>query len=606
MSLNIWPGLLTVRNQSPEEAKPERRSSRIHDMLENKAQQRIIAAAQALTEEELAADRQMNALYRMGKKKIDHDAFFRAADIASRVEHGDDASRKGSALDLSFLDGEDRDAIADCAGTQTDPGEAAKRQERAADLSSPTFWKFDAWAQRRQDAEVPLPATPFEWPQLDLSIEEAVCDVLLSGTVREIARDDGAAVRWLFDLALAAKGDDLSMLAIADIVAALCSWERDPFEEGDTGFFSVAASAWDELGAAERQEDVPLRIGQSRESSTTIICAVAKALSCTSVLPGPDAVGLIQRLAVLAVDPSTSAALRTEIADTIESLLLTIETTDSWSPLMAALADDMADLPLVVQARAVCMLGLGSENVRVMVRWTALALLLRSAGMECDFSRRSEKHPTMADLHAGMEPILSGLREAEPDYYRLIDQLSLWSSAAGDTYVLVQRWWKEKERRSEELAEAEQAEESLGLDLDLDGRRSSKGTNDQGASRSGSVSPHDESRASSALTKVKLERISPGLDDSENENPLSLFHALKYAANKVRDDPGTSPLLKSRLNQLAQCIHQNVVAETRLLEAEKAARIYERGYLEKGTGGQTRLSFGTVGVKVERSSSDEE
>lgn len=592
--------MLTFRNQSPEPSQPERRSTRIRGQLEERAQQQIIAAAQALTEEEIAANRELNALYRKGKKKIDHDAFFRAADTAARLEQGEEARGTGSALDLSFLNGEDRDAIADCSGTQDDPADKAKRQERIADLSRPTFWKFGPWADQRQNAVASLPTPPFDWPQLGQSDEE-VYEALLSGAVRDLAHDDGEALRWLCKVALASGLDDLSMLAATYTVSALCSWETDPFEQSDSSFLKLAVIAWDELGATE-DAGTPLKTGQTRETATAVICQIARALASTGVLPVTDAVGLIRRLAVLAVDPSTSSAMRSEVTDTIESLTVTIDATDSWPLLLSALADDLAEMPLVVQARAICMVGLGSESVRVMVRWTALALLLRSAGQECDFSQRPERHPNMADLHSGMDLILSGLREAEPDYYRLLDQLSLWSSAAGDTYVLVQRWWEEKQRFSEEL-EAEQAEESLGLGLALSPEVRVPET-PVASSRATSLSLHDESRASSALVKVKSERPSPGLENSENEDPLSLFHALKYAANKVRDEPGTSPLLKSRLNQLAQCIQQNVTAEVKLLEAAKTAKIYDRGYLEAGTGGQTRLSFGSANVKIERGSSE--
>lgn len=585
------------RNRSPQNSQPERRSKRIQGQLEGRAQQQIIDAAKALTEEELAADREMNALYRKGKTKIDHDAFFRAADMAARLEQGDNASGTRSALDLSFLDGEDRDAIADCTGTQDDPADAAKRHQRIVDLGQSIFWKSEPWAESREGCGASIPPLPSEWFETGLA-DEGVYDVLLSGAVRDLAQDNGCAFRWLCDVSIASAQDHITMRASADVVNALGGWDSDPFRGSGSSFSDFATNAWDELGATE-DTGAPLTVGQSRETTTAVVCQIARALASANVLPDQCAVGLVRKLAVLAMDPTTSPALRSEISDTVGDLVTMIEPSDSWPALLSSLTDDLAGMPLVVQARTICMFGQGSESIRTLARWTALSLLLRSSGQEGDFSQRYERHPNMADLHSGMDLILSGLREAEPNYYRLLDQLSLWSSAAGDTYVLVQRWWEEKLRCSEELAEAEQAEESLGLGLSLspDVRVPETPVD---SSRATSVSLHDESRASSALVKVKSERPSPGLENSENEKPLSLFLALKYAANKVRDEPGTSPLLKSRLNQLAQCIQQNVMAEVKLLEAAKAAEIYKRGYLEEGTGGQTRLSFGGAGVKIER------
>lgn len=604
---------LTFRDNAPASPGPERRSRRVQGLLESKAQKDLITSAQTLTEEELAAQRQIDILYRKRGKKIDHEAFFKAADIAERYGSGEGEDANAKNLDLSFLDGEDREVIADCTGTQ-DRGTETKRQQRDADLIRPVFWRPAVVFKWEHDGSLPEP--PFQWPEIDHTDSQEVYDLIASGIAEDLAREDGEVLGWLYETALASERDDLTTLATTATVNALKRWHmrRNPFYDHVSSFLDISNEAWDRLGAVSLGESVEVgdpveqdfdhpKLKQARQTTTTVICEVAKSLSSGSILTD-DPATLIRRLVTLAMDPETSSSLRSEIKDAIVHVTDVISYSGEYAPTFKALTDDLAKLPLAVQTRAICMLGQSNDYVGGLTRWLALSLLFRTDDAASDISDCWDLYPPVADLLTGMDIIVSGLREAEPDYYRLLDQLSLWSAAAGNIYKLVERWWDEKGEPSEDLVDAEQAEASLGLSpghgqgpspaRSLDSSAPPPaGKDSRASSASATASGHDESRASSALRKVKTERPSPEPQASDEEDPLALSRALKYAANKVRDEPGISPLLKSRLNQLAQCIQQNVRAEVKLLEAAKQDRVFERGHLERGLAGQTRLSFGT-------------
>ncbi|KAL1410020.1 hypothetical protein Q8F55_004022 [Vanrija albida] len=230
---------------------------------------------------------------------------------------------------------------------------------------------------------------------------------------------------WLFTLAFSADSNDLAWTAVHNLRQVM---ERSstPFMTGER-LLARVQSVWASLGAKPESSTSRLFdeavIKRSRDDASAIICSVVESAARKNWLGTPELEAIVLRLFTLLADPSTTAVLSQQVAQTISTILPALQAT--VVDLAFKAADLVAALPASLQARVVLALGESTTEVRQLVRWLAISLVLpelRSddgAAFDTDF------------LQQGLDRVEVLMAEGT-DYWAASDAFTMWSLALGD------------------------------------------------------------------------------------------------------------------------------------------------------------------------------
>lgn len=311
---------------------------------------------------------------------------------------------------------------------------AAASRERELSASTKVFWDETPTTETTPSCRAVLSTSGSD------SVVELLRDVedptsLLATGILDAADTESIPhiADWLFTTAFAAESTELAWTAVSNLQQIMDTHDHHPFMTGER-LFKRIESVWVSLGA-KQEESIPLfdgTIQRSRDDASAILCVIIEAAvqKCCEVdrFTEADREGLILRLFALLAEPSTTATLLQQIAQTIGRILL-FTPTQSIAGLAFKAADLVAPLPTQLQARAVLALGRGTSVVRQLVRWLAMSLILPEIRGE------KEQPPSVVDmdlLQQGLDHIQDLMPDGTTDYWPASDTFTLWSLALGD------------------------------------------------------------------------------------------------------------------------------------------------------------------------------
>ncbi|WOO79304.1 uncharacterized protein LOC62_02G002835 [Vanrija pseudolonga] len=317
---------------------------------------------------------------------------------------------------------------------------AASREQELLALTK-VFWDERPIAETTPSGRVVLSTTEEDSdPVVELLHDVEDPSTLMAYLTAGIldAADRGSIPRiadWLFATAFVTESTELAWTAVSKLQQIMDTHDPHPFITGER-LFKRIESVWASLGARQGQPTSNLfedgTVQRSRDDASAILCVIIEAAvqNCGKGdgFTEADLEGLILRLFALLAEPSTTATLSQQIAQTIGRTLL-LTPTQNIAALAFKAAELVAPLSKQLQARAVLTLGGGTSAVRQLVRWLAISLILPEIRGE------KEQPPSAVDmdiLQQGLDHIQDLMPDGTTDYWPASDAFTLWSLALGD------------------------------------------------------------------------------------------------------------------------------------------------------------------------------